>query len=439
MAVVLAGSGAYLYPKLEKHLELALDRELQLRAQDLAALVRQPGASLQRESAGRFVERGESYAQLLTVDGRVLDATPPLGRSPLLAADERRLALRRIVYLDKTVVPGLNEGSRLLATAVARNGQRLVLVVGATEQNDAETLSSFRDELLLAGPIALILASGVGYLLAGLSLRQVEAMRSRAAAISAETPGERLPVPPTGDELQRLGETLNEMLARLEATLERERQFVADAGHELRTPLALLRTELELALRQAHTPEELREAVRRSSSEADRLSQLAEDLLLTARTEGGRLPLQLEQVAVDSLLVSVRSRFDWRAEELGKSVQANPAPGVSVTGDALRLEQALANLVDNALRHGGNEITLGAEVRDGCVELHVRDDGDGIETGFASRAFERFTRGDSARPETGAGLGLAIVRTIAESHGGTAHLDHADPRGTDAWIALPLT
>src|SRR5207249_8286682 len=171
-----------------------------------------------------------------------------------------------------------------------RDGGSVVLVVGATLQDRAETLASFRNELLIAGPIALLVASGVGYLLAGLSLRPVESMRRRAAAISAETPGERLPVPRTGDELQRLGETLNEMLDRLEAGLERERAFVADAGHELRTPLALLRTELEVALRSPDSVEELKEAIRRASSETDRLSQLAEDLLLIARSDRGGLP-----------------------------------------------------------------------------------------------------------------------------------------------------
>src|SRR5262249_51511614 len=147
---------------------------------------------------------------------------------------------------------------------------------------------------LIAGPVALLLASLAGYLLAGVALRPVEAMRRRAAEISAETPGERLPVPATSDELERLGETLNEMLERLEDALRREREFVADAGHELRTPLALLRTELELALRHAESPDELRAAVRRSAAEVDRLAQLSEDLLLLARTEHGELPLNVE-------------------------------------------------------------------------------------------------------------------------------------------------
>ena len=436
MAAVLAGSGLFLYLRLATHLALALDRELQQRAQDLAALVSQPHEALSRDNSGRFVERGESYVQVLAPDGSVLDATKPLGRSPLLSRVELRRAERRPIYVDKPSVPGLNEGSRLLATSVTRRSGRVVLVVGATRQNDVETLSSFRDELLIAGPIALLLASGAGYLLAGLSLRQVESMRRRAAAVSADRPGERLPVPSTGDELQRLGETLNEMLERLEVALERERDFVADAGHELRTPLALLRTELELASRQATTVDELRQAVRLSSYEADRLSQLAEDLLLLARADRGRLPLRIESVDVDELLASVASRFEWRAQEVGKTLRHSPISDVRISGDRLRLEQALGNFVDNALRYGGDEIRLEARKHDGGVELHVRDDGRGFSEEFIPHAFERFTRADQARTGNGAGLGLSIAQTIAHSHGGTAQVGN-DPSGADAWLALP--
>ena len=356
MAVVLAGTGLFLYLRLSSHLALALDRELQQRAQDLAALVSQPQPVLAKNNGGRFVERGESYVELLAPNGLVLDATKPLGRASLLSRAELRRAGSHPIYVDKPSVPGLNEGSRLLATAVTRKDGRAVLVVGATRQNDVETLASFRDELLIAGPIALLLASGAGYLLAGVSLRQVESMRRRAAAVSADRPGERLPVPPTGDELQRLGETLNEMLHRLEAALAREREFVADAGHELRTPLALLRTELELALRQATTVDELRAAVRRSSYEAERLSQLAEDLLLLARADRGQLPLRIESVDVNDLFASVTARFEWRAEELGKTFRRPALDDVRVRGDRLRLEQALGNFVDNALRQQLGEV-----------------------------------------------------------------------------------
>jgi two-component system, OmpR family, sensor kinase len=439
MAAVLAGSGLYLYLRLDSHLAAEFDRGLQVRAQDVAALVSEPHPALVKDEGRRLIERGESYAQLIDPTGRVLDATRPLGRSPLLSQADLARAEHRPIFIDEPSVRGLNEGSRLLATQVTRGGHPAVLVVGATRQNDVETLASFRDELLIAGPIALLLASGAGYLLAGLSLRQVESMRRRAAAISAETPGQRLPVPTTGDEVQRLGDTLNDMLGRLEAALERERDFVADAGHELRTPLALLRTELELALRQAQSAEEMRSAVRWSSHEADRLSQLAEDLLLIARTDQGRLPLRIEPVSVATLFASIQSRFEWRAAELGKTVTSTAAGEMEVDADRLRLEQALGNLVDNALRHGGDEIALEATRLDGKTQLHVRDNGNGMPAGFVARAFDRFSRADAARSGGGSGLGLAIVKTIAEAHDGTAHVANRASGGADAWISLPLS
>jgi len=144
MAAVLAGSGLFLYLRLSSHLALSLDRELRLRSQDLAALVGDPQASLSRDSGSRLVERGESYAQLIASDGRVLDATRPLGRESLLSAVELRAAQRAPAYLDMPPVPGLDEGSRLLATTVTRRGRRAVLVVGATRGDDAETLAGFR-------------------------------------------------------------------------------------------------------------------------------------------------------------------------------------------------------------------------------------------------------------------------------------------------------
>jgi two-component system OmpR family sensor kinase len=437
MALVLAGTSWFLYARLSSHLALALDRELRLRAQDLAALVRDPRSSIDSPGANRFVESGESYAQLLGARGTVLQATRALGGRPLLSAAELTRARRDTIYSDRRSVPGLDEPSRLLATPVERGGRRLVLIVGATRQDRAETLTSFRDELVIAGPVALILAALAGYFLVGLSLRPVESMRQRAAAISAETPGERLPVPETRDEVQRLAETLNEMLARLESALQRERDFVADAGHELRTPLALLRTELELALRHAQTSAELRQAVRISSEEVERLARLSEDLLLIAGSDRGRLPLRMEPFDPSELLTSVSRRFAWRAEEAGRPLQAASDTAVRVEGDRMRLEQALGNLVDNALRHGEGEVRLSALQVDGAVELHVTDEGPGFSAAFLDHAFLRFARPDPARSGGGAGLGLAIVRAVAEAHAGTAHAANRDPRGADVWIALP--
>src|SRR5262249_1929018 len=154
-------------------------------------------------------------------------------------------------FVDVSSAPGLDEPARLLVTPIRSRGRQLALVVGGTRENRAETLASLRTDLYLAGPLALLLATLLGYFVAGSGLPVLETMRRKADAVSAERPGERLPVPPTGDELERLATTLNEMLARLEQAVERERSFVADAGHELRTPLALLRAELDFALNHA--------------------------------------------------------------------------------------------------------------------------------------------------------------------------------------------
>src|ERR671939_456171 len=280
--------------------------------------------------------------------------------------------------------------------------------------------------------VAAAFAAAMAIVLAGAGLRAVETMRRRAAEISADRPGERLPLPGTRDELDRLGATLNEMLARLEAAIERERDFVAEAGHELRTPLALLRAELDFALHHAESEEELRVALREASAETDRLVQLAGDLLLIASSDRGKLPLREEPVSARELLESVDNRFAWRAEESGRVLEVDAPAGLRLTGDRLRLEQALGNLVENALRHGQGAVRLEARPVDGRVELHVRDEGVGLPTEFLPRAFQRFSRLDESRATGGAGLGLAIVDAIAEAHGGSARAD-----GADVWISVP--
>jgi two-component system OmpR family sensor kinase len=392
MAVVLAGAGAFIYARVGRDLARNLDQDLRLRAQDLSALVRHPGASLAAEAGGRLVERGESFAQLLSPAGAVLDSSPPLGGTPLLRGEALRGGGAR--FFDRSSVRGLNEPARLLATPVTQSGRRLILVVGATRENRAEALRNLRTELLLAGPLALLLAIALGYPL------------------------------------------LNKGLRGMEAALERERGFVAEASHELRTPLALLRAELDFAQHHAETDAELRDALREASVETDRLVQLAGSLLLIAGSDEGRLDLRREPVRAEALLDSVRNRFAWRAGEEGRELSVD-AGEVTLDADRLRLEQALGNLVDNALRHGGGAVRIEAVAADGVVELHVRDEGPGFPPDFLPRAFQRFSRADEGRAGGGAGLGLAIVDAIARAHGGSAGAANRGPGGADAWIALP--
>jgi two-component system OmpR family sensor kinase len=279
-----------------------------------------------------------------------------------------------------------------------------------------EVLAALLALLLVVGPLALLLAAFAGYRLAGAALRPVESMRREAAEISSETSGRRLPVPEARDEVRRLGETLNEMLERLDEGLLRERRFVADAGHELRTPLALLRTELELALRRPRSSEELEAAIRSATEEVERLIRLAEALLVL--DSSGAPALQLGALDARELLDAVARRFAARAGADGRAIEM--AGGGSFRGDRDRLEQALGSLVDNALTHGEGTVRLEAERVEDELVLRVSDDGPGFPDDFVPHAFERFSRADEARTSGGVGLGLAIVDAAARAHGGRA-------------------
>jgi two-component system, OmpR family, sensor kinase len=308
--------------------------------------------------------------------------------------------------------------------------------VGEREESFDEALDSLGTLLLIGGPAALLLASLAGYAAAGAALRPVESMRRRASEISASGPEERLPVPAANDELRRLGRTLNEMLARIEATLERERRFVDDASHELRTPLALHRAELELALRHSRSEDELRAAIASGLEEVDRLAQLGDDLLVVARSGEGGLEVTAEPVRAAELFAAVAKRFEARASESSRGLTVGEGGDLRISGDRLRLEQALTAMVDNALRHGGGTVQLWAAASGGMVELHVGDRGAGFPPEFLPHAFERFSRADAARARGGSGLGLAIVATIARAHGGDASASN-DPAGADVWIEIP--
>jgi two-component system OmpR family sensor kinase len=435
MAIVLSLAGWLVYTRVANDLNRALDDQLRSRAQDVSALVRRDG-SLQ-STGGVLIEHGESFAQLLSANGRVLDATPSVGSTSLLTGAQLDRARGDSVFFDRPSVPGLDEPARMLALPVERNGLPVVLVVGATRENRAETLNSLRRAFSIGGPLALLLASLAGYLLAGAALRPIEAMRRRAADITASSLDDRLPVPQTNDEVSRLGETLNEMLERIGAGLARERRFVADASHELRTPLALLKTELELALRRSRSREELEEAIRAAAQDTERLSRIADDLLLLARAEQGRVPLRREQVDVADVLETVAARFQPRADLERRRLTVAAGEPLVIRADRTLLEQALANMVDNAFNHGAGEITLKAERRNGSAELHVLDEGEGFPADMIGRAFERFSRGRTQNAD-GAGLGLAIVETIAEAHDGAAGAANSGVNGTDVWITLTI-
>jgi heavy metal sensor kinase len=432
MAVVLGGVGALLYLRLGDSLSAQLDKTLQTRAQAVSALVRETGGDTVLAPGD-----DEGFAQILEPGGALLASSRPVGPQALVSQRELSRAGASPLFLRHDSVPGLEgEPARLLVTPVEAQGRRLFVVVGALLEDREEALEGLLGELLVVGPLALLLASLAGYLLAAAAIRPVEAMRRRAAEISSERPGRQLPLPKARDEIRRLGETLNAMLGRLEAGLERERRFVADASHELRTPLALLQTELELALRRPRSNEELQEALRSAAAEVDRLTRLAEDLLVLARMEEDGIPLRRATLVPADLLEAVARRFVARAASEGRSIEVAATANEAILGDRIRLEQALGNLVDNSLRHGAGKIRLEAERRDGRIELRVSDEGTGFPADLLPRAFDRFTRADEARSDGASGLGLAIVEAIARAHGGKAHAVNGT-EGAAVSLSLP--
>ena len=338
-----------------------------------------------------------------------------------------------------------------------RDGDQ-VLAVGTSREDLDDALWGVRTQLLIGGPLALLLASGAGYLAARTALRPMERMRQHADAISAHSSGERLPLPAARDEVRRLGLTLNRMLDRLDAGLQRdderrgrwvrfdrldaglqrERRFVAEASHELRTPLALLKLELDLALAHQRPADELLAALHSADEEVDRLTRLSDDLLLLAASQDGRSQPDRTDVDVGSMLETLAARFSARAQQEGRRITVASEGRLVARAHAGRLERALSNLVDNALRHGAGDVELSSHWSEGQVSILVIDHGTGMDDAFHARAFESFSRASTARSQDGQGLGLTIVHAIVSEHQGTVTIENrAGGDGTIAKITIP--
>jgi two-component system, OmpR family, sensor kinase len=453
MVLVLAAAGLFVYLRLKDDLDESVDAGLEARA----AAVAGSGEA----EAGAVEEPDEGFAQVLSRTGEVLDEVGGASGPVVTGAELARAGAGGTVLVEREV-PGIEATTRILAGPVTAESGALgdatggaagdpagaapapttelaVFAVGQSLEDRDETLSGLVASFAVGGPVAVLLASLLGYVLAAAGLRPVEAIRRRAGEISLTHDGERLPLPAAHDEVRRLGETLNEMLDRLRRSFERERRFVADASHELRTPVAVIRAELDAALRAGGHDEDVREALVAALEECDHLAQLAEDLLVVARAAERELPVRREAIEVRPLLEGVRARFGDRARENGREVRVDGGDALRIEADELRLRQALGNLVDNALRHGAGEVVLRARRSEanGGVELEVADNGPGFDPELASRAFERFARGDAARTRGGTGLGLAIVRAIAEAHGGRAEIVPGGNRGARVRLWLP--
>jgi heavy metal sensor kinase len=433
MAVVLTAVGLFVYERTDANFDARIERELAARLAAVVAIVRDDGDDLGdpvQDPLGRVDTEGD--VQVLGPNG-VVDATSDeLRQEPLLTHEQVQGLLRgRVGHVD---VDGPGGHMRVVAQRSQDDGVRYVAVVGASLADHDRTLAALERLLLVGGPVALLISSLAAYFVAAAALRPVEAMRRRAARISSDEPGRRLPLGPADDEITSLARTLNDMLARLEAAIERERRLVADAGHELRTPLAILKAEIELALEDDGDEERLRSALHSGGDEVDRLSRLADDLLVLARADDGRLPLRPERVAIARLARKVATGHAAHAGE--RAITTDVPASLDAEIDPLRIEQALSNLVENAIRHGDGEIVIGAARRGGRIELAVSDAGPGFPDELLEGATERFARAHGTA-EGGAGLGLSIVDSIAAAHGGTVTVANNESGGAIVTISAP--
>jgi signal transduction histidine kinase len=403
ITAVLVATALFLYLRLRRELDNRIDESLHSRLELVSERLEEGKGGAR--SVTRAVARGEEgsgFVQILVPGSRtVVGAREGLGDEAVLEpSDLRRLAADGGTVDVQSDQPELG-AVRILAGAVTIGGSRhYVIAVGATLEDRNQALSNLRMLLLIGGPIALLLAALAGWIVISAALRPVD-----------------------------------RMLVRLEEGLRRERTFVADASHELRTPLTMLKMELELMRREKPVGEDFDAAVEAAIGDTDQLAALSEDLLLLARADRDRLPLRREAFDLTALLESVAERYPGDRVAVGSPAAAVAA--TTIDADRLRLEQALGNLVDNALAHGGAPVTIWGTAAAGTVELHVADSGPGFAPEFIPHAFDRFSQAAPGDGGSGAGLGLAIVRAVAVAHGGSAGAGNREGGGADVWISLP--
>jgi signal transduction histidine kinase len=447
VAVVVTAGLALGYVVLTAQLRNAAAQDLGNRLDDLTAAVQAGGqAALLRDPYAQLITTN-SVADRVDAHSPAAPTVPVLTHQELTAATHKRLTIHR-------EVPGLNENTLLTAQS-ARRGQ--VVVVGTS----LTAVELAADRILLGltvlGPLLVIVLTLAVRRLVDTALAPVAALTAEASDISAAETDRRLPEPPGHDEIAELSRTLNAMLGRLAAAQDRERAFVDDAAHELRTPVAVLRAELELGLAAAEgaapggsgpdgdgsadpdsETEILRTALHRARAEADRLGRLAEDLLVMARAKAGNLELNRLPTDVTAALRPWTSRL---AAVTGAQVTISGPELVAVV-DPARLEQVVTNLVGNAVEAGASrvQVRLAVHLPDGML-LEISDDGPGFPEHLLPVAFSRFSRGTPARTRDaangGAGLGLAIVAAVVRAHRGTVQAGNGSRLG-GAWVRIVL-
>lgn len=385
-------------------------------------------------------EAAGDYLQIVDADGNWIYRSAALAEHQFPALPPK--LLRKTIHNDLRFG---KEPFRFVSQRVDVNGRAYTVQAGISTREEVETLERFQRYLLMFAPLLLLVAGGVGYGVSGRALSPVDRLTRAARTITGNTLSNRLEPLRTGDELQRLSDTLNEMLARIETSFTRVTEFTADASHELRTPISLIRTEAELALRRSRGEEEYREALRHILLQAERTTTLIEELLSLARADSGRDGLNLQPIDLRGTLQDVAT--GWRAVAGVRGLQFSERileAELRVLGDEAALRRVVNVLLDNAFKYTaspGGTVTLSAEEKDGRAVISVRDSGIGIAEEDQTRIFERFYRVDKTRSREfgGAGLGLAIALWIVQQHRGRIQVESTLGAGSIFRVEIPLT
>lgn len=435
VAVALAVGATLLVVLLRHALVSAVDAAATTRVAEVVAQVRADGGS----GLGEYLAENNRGGQLVQVldrqGGLIASSSPKAHQRPVSTL---RPGPGQVMRQQVSALPALNEDDPYLAVVhgAAYQGRNYVVVVASPLRTQQESVATVEHYLLLGFPLLLLLVGGATWVLVGRSLAPVERIRARVHGITAARPDERVPVPSSGDEIARLAMTMNEMLDRLHTAQSTQRRFVADASHELRSPLATLMAALGVAEADPSGAawQELRVMM---ESEAGRMQRLVADLLLLAKADDTGLRLEREDVDLDDLLATEGRRLVMSSQ---LDVRTDISP-VRLRGDVAKLGQVLRNLADNAAREGRRQVRLSLSQQQQSAVVVVEDDGHGIPAKDRQRVFERFVRLDESRERSrgGSGLGLAIVAEVVHGHGGTVSVSDSALGGARVELRLPVT
>jgi heavy metal sensor kinase len=446
LAVILALFSAGVYVALRDSLNRNLNDTLETDAEVLESAVEVDDGrpQLSEVTAPGHIE-GEQFARVfdasgaLTFDNALPSASPAVDQDAIGAALSGRTT-RRSAQTSK-------EDLRVLTIPIRRDGVVIgALEVGRTEHDIEETLSVLIIIIAIAYPLTLIVASAGGVFLAGRALKPIGDLTQVARQITAEDLSKRLDMKLPDDEVGRLAQTFNDMIARLDEAFRRQRQFTADASHELRTPLTVIKGQTEVALQRDRDPQDYREVLGAVNSEVDRMIRLVGSLLTLARADSGQVPIARERIDLGQIVSDAVEQMRPAAAAKNVALTAKAGPPIPFLGDEDLLLQLVLNLLDNAVKYtpSGGSITAAWAIGDGPPRralIRVSDTGAGIAAEHLPRIFDRFYRVDQSRNQAsgGSGLGLSISRWIAEAHGGTLTVESTPGGGSTFTVRLSLT